>query len=202
MANDIVKWEYPNVNLTAVNIDNGNPESLADVNGLMGYSFSQGYIVRSNKAGEWMVVFGNGYESPSGKAALIVGLDTAGNISWRKEIDTGVGDPALINQACNGLSSPALIDVDYDGRVDYAFAGDLLGNMWKFDLSDSDPKNWEIAFEDAFGVKQPLFKAQYASKKSSGWETTLQPITTEPEVIKPCNARQKGYLVILVQGGT
>jgi type IV pilus assembly protein PilY1 len=50
-------------------------------------------------------------------------------------------------------------------------------------------------------VKQPLFTANYAQNRNgSGWESTLQPITTEPEIIAPCNSRQKGYLVIFGTG--
>lgn len=201
-AGDIVKWEYPNGNLTAINVDTSLSVPLADTNGYMGYSFSQGYIVKSNKAGEWMVVFGNGYESSSGKAALILlGINASGNIIWRKEIDTGVGDPIFANHKCNGLSSPALIDVDFNGTVDYAFAGDLLGNMWKFDLTSNNAANWEIAFEDGLGVKQPLFTANYALNRAGvGWESTLQPITTEPEVILPCKTGQKGYMVLFGTG--
>ncbi|MBO7555490.1 MAG: hypothetical protein J6T41_05910, partial [Neisseriaceae bacterium] len=33
-----------------------------------------------------------------------------------------------------GLATPALFDVDVDGVVDYAFAGDYSGNMWRCDV--------------------------------------------------------------------
>ena len=35
----------------------------------------------------------------------------------------------------NGLSSPTVVDIDLDGKVDYAYAGDINGNLWKFDLN-------------------------------------------------------------------
>ncbi|WP_458777307.1 PilC/PilY family type IV pilus protein [Desulforhopalus sp. 52FAK] len=199
-AANIVKWEYPNANLLD---SSGN--SLADTNGYMGYSYSMGYIVRSNASdADWMVVFGNGYESTSGKAVLIVlGLDSNGNIIWRNEFNTGVGNPTPTtpNGTCNGLSSPALIDVNFDGKVDYAYAGDLLGNMWKFDLSSATRGDWGIPFEDSSGVKKPLFTAQGALNRfGSGWESTLQPITTEPDVISACNTTQQGYLVLFGTG--
>ncbi|HGM0923907.1 TPA: PilC family type IV pilus tip adhesin, partial [Neisseria gonorrhoeae] len=41
-----------------------------------------------------------------------------------------------------GLSSPTLVDKDLDGTVDIAYAGDRGGNMYRFDLSDSDPNKW------------------------------------------------------------
>ncbi|MBE0586063.1 MAG: hypothetical protein IH612_20160, partial [Desulfofustis sp.] len=84
-AGDIVKWEYPNPNLLDMY---GN--KLEDTNGYMGYSYSMGYIVASNAAdADYMVVFGNGYESPSGKAVLIIlGLNADGSIKWRRELNT------------------------------------------------------------------------------------------------------------------
>ncbi|HEZ3051527.1 TPA: pilus assembly/adherence protein PilC, partial [Neisseria meningitidis] len=41
-----------------------------------------------------------------------------------------------------GLSSPTLVDKDLDGTVDIAYAGDRGGNMYRFDLSSQDPKQW------------------------------------------------------------
>ncbi len=134
----------------------------------------------------------------------------------------GVGDPAA---ECNGLSSTALIDVNYDGRVDYAFAGDLYGNMWKFDLRSSDPSNWQIAYCDgALGQDydqdnpaqqygcyeghasvnpQPLITVQYNQlhgDTTDYWESTIQPITVQPEVIVPCATGQGGYIVLFGTG--
>jgi Tfp pilus tip-associated adhesin PilY1 len=88
----------------------------------LGYSFSRAYIVRSGAASpnDWVVIFGNGYESPNGEAVLIVLRATDGILL--KKIHTGV-------TGCNGLSSPAIIDVELDGIVDYAYAGDLKGNL-------------------------------------------------------------------------
>ncbi|HFA3978950.1 TPA: pilus assembly/adherence protein PilC, partial [Neisseria gonorrhoeae] len=48
-----------------------------------------------------------------------------------------------------GLSSPTLVDKDLDGTVDIAYAGDRGGNMYRFDLSNSDPSKWsaKVIFE-------------------------------------------------------
>ncbi|HFC0157564.1 TPA: pilus assembly/adherence protein PilC, partial [Neisseria gonorrhoeae] len=48
-----------------------------------------------------------------------------------------------------GLSSPTLVDKDLDGTVDIAYAGDRGGNMYRFDLSNSDPNKWsaKVIFE-------------------------------------------------------
>ena len=111
----------------------------------MGYSFSQAYVV--NSAAGWVVLFGNGYDSQNGEAVLY-----ALRINTRRclvsptptKIRTYAGDAG---PNCNGLSTPALIDVNLDGLVDFAFAGDLLGNMWKFDLRDSSTSNWKVAYK-------------------------------------------------------
>ena len=97
----------------------------------MGYSYSRPVIARSNDAGkaEWLVIFGNGYNSAKSHAVLyILNLATGELI---KRIDTGVGN-------CNGLSSPIAIDIDANGTADYVYAGDLQGNLWKFDLYDTE----------------------------------------------------------------
>lgn len=44
----------------------------------------------------------------------------------------------------NGLSSPALIDMDKDGVIDVAYAGDLRGNMYRFDLRGATPSAWTV----------------------------------------------------------
>lgn len=193
-AANIVAWEYP----SKVTDDFGVP--MTDDNNLMGYSYSPGYIVRSNDENtEWMVVFGNGYESDLGKAALIIlGLNQDGSIKWRKELDTGIGDGAN----CNGLSTPALIDVNNDARVDFAFAGDLLGNMWKFDLRHGNYANWKIYFEEGgTGTPQPLFTAKGFYYDGTSWVSTVQPITTQPDVMAAsCSYGQDGYMILFGTG--
>jgi Tfp pilus tip-associated adhesin PilY1 len=160
IANTVL-WEYPRPGIT----DND-----------MGYSYSRALIVRSySSAHEWVVIFGNGYDSENGKAVLYV-LDLDGNLI--KKMDTGVG-------GCNGLSTPALVDVNADFKVDYAYVGDLKGNLWKFDFTDPDPANWDVAFSDGTDPK-PLFQA------------TGQPITTKPDVMR--HPEKAGYIVVFGTG--
>ncbi|MDH5835549.1 pilus assembly protein [Luteimonas kalidii] len=81
-------------------------------------------------------VFGNGINSTNDRAALMVlNAETGAVIA---EIDTGAGSAA----APNGLSAVTGI-VGADGRtLAYAYAGDMLGNVWKFDLTDASPAAW------------------------------------------------------------
>ncbi len=78
------------------------------------------------------VIFGNGYvNAGNGHAVLyIVNAVTGALIS---AIDTGSGS----TMSPNGLSSPTLFDKDGDAKPEYAYAGDIDGNLWKFDLSNN-----------------------------------------------------------------
>ncbi len=80
-------------------------------------------------AGQTAVILGNGVNSTSEKAVLIVlNLDTGAVI---QQIDTGVGSASTPN----GLSAPVGV-YDQDGKtIRYVYAGDMLGNVWKFDLN-------------------------------------------------------------------
>jgi len=75
--------------------------------------------------------------------------------------------------------------------VDYVYAGDLKGNLWKFDLTDTSHEQWDVAYKDGTTPK-PLFQA-----KGPGGST--QPITTKPDVMLPCN-KHYGYLVTFATG--
>jgi len=145
----------------------------------LGHTYSRPTIVDSQYG--WIVIFGNGYNSEGGYAKLFI-LDALGG-TLLKKIDTGAG-------SCNGLSSPLPVDVDEDGKVDYVYAGDLKGNLWKFDFTDSSYLNWDVAYKDG-ATPKPLFQA----KGPSG---TTQPITTKPDVMLHCE--RHGYLVTFATG--
>ena len=105
----------------------------------LGYSYSEAQIAKLNN-GKWAVIFGNGYNSENGIAGLfIVYIEEGADGSWGSGdwefISTGVG---AVGERKNGLSSPRLIDLNGDRIVDRVYAGDLMGNLWSFDLSDQD----------------------------------------------------------------
>lgn len=164
MNSSKVLWEYTNVS-----------------DGDLGYTIGKPVIARL-KGGTWAALFGNGYNSASQKAQLfIVNLQTGALI---RKIDTGVGD----DDEPNGLASPAFV-YDDDGHAKYVWAGDLQGNLWKFDLSDNNSANWDVAFKSG-GNKYPLFTAKNGASQ-------VQPITVEPEIqYHP----EGGYLVFFGTG--
>lgn len=98
------------------------------------------------------LIVGNGYNSSSGKAALyIINLSTGSLI--RKFV--------LSNDTNNGLATPGIVDDDGDGDIDYVFAGDLLGNVWKFDLNSTSSTAWPtptrfFTAKDGNGNAQPI----------------------------------------------
>ncbi|MCP3940827.1 MAG: hypothetical protein GY710_05015 [Desulfobacteraceae bacterium] len=162
----MVQWEYPKDSTPQDEIDD------------LGYSFSMPIIVKSNIVSsesssshskyKWVVIFGNGYDSTNGSSVLyILGLD--GQLI--KKIDTG----AL---GCNGLSTPSVIDVDNDLRADYVYAGDLNGNLWKFDLTSSNSSQWEVAYKESASVPAPFFSVPGKS------------ITSKPDVMRHCDYNQ------------
>src|SRR4029078_12632937 len=85
----------------------------------------------------------------------------------------------------NGLATPAAVDLDGDGVIDFIYAGDLFGHLWKFDVNDTNPANWSIAHG------APFFSAVDASGKA-------QPITTRPEVGRDPNGR--GMMILFGTG--
>ncbi|MGH8533221.1 MAG: pilus assembly protein [Gammaproteobacteria bacterium] len=140
-----VLWEFNDVEDPLANNPDYGDKDLGD-------TFSEPNIVRLHN-GQWAAVFGNGYNntksdgllttSTTGNAVLYIVDIATGELI--KKIDTGVGktqDPktaTLANQLPNGLATPAPIDANGDSIVDYIYAGDLFGNLWKFDVSSSNP---------------------------------------------------------------
>jgi type IV pilus assembly protein PilY1 len=118
--------------------------------------------------GRWAVLMGNGVNSSSEKAVLLIQyLDGAKEL--RKIVLDGTGGNG------NGLANPQVIDIDGNGTADVAYAGDLLGNMWKIDLSVTTATNWESYFRTGTTpTPTPLFVARDASN-------ARQPIVTAPQ---------------------
>lgn len=144
----------------------------------MGVAIPQATIARMYN-GDWAAIVPNGYNSGGNAVLFILNLATGAKL---KEIDTGVGGD-------NGLSGVTPVDVDGDRIADYLYAGDLMGNMWKFDVTSSNVANWQVAFSGA-----PLYSACKASPCTL---TNRQPITARPEVgISP----SAGYFVYFGTG--
>ncbi|MFQ2292502.1 pilus assembly protein [Aeromonas enteropelogenes] len=153
----------------------------------MGIALAAPTLVRVKADNKWVALVANGYNSRSQTARLFV-LDLATG-AVIKEIDTQVGSAS----EPNGLSSPLPVDVDDDRVVDYVYAGDLQGNLWKFDLRDNNSAQWEIAFK-AVNKPKPLFQACDGACSAS----TRQPITMRPLAIR----HPRGGIMVLMGTGS
>ncbi len=143
-------------------------------------------ITRMNND-RWAVVMGNGYNSTNQRPVLLIQyLDRDMELRRIQTTNDAVGSG---NANDNGLAAPALVDLNGDGRTDVVYAGDNLGNLWKFDLTSDDASKWDIA---GWGIgltkKDPLFTAQ-GPVKLGETRNQIQPITAPPVV--SANDRQK-----------
>jgi len=129
----------------------------------MGLVIGRPVIAKLNN-GVTGLIIPNGINSANNRAVLMIyNLQTGALIA---EIDTGVGSSATPN----GLSSPAVFDAGGDGTVDFIFAGDLLGNMWRFNVSSSTPSTWTAA-----GSRSKLFAAGSAKPITAAPALALNP---------------------------
>ena len=127
--------------------------------------------IRRFHNGMWGAVFGNGYKSKNGDGGIYVMLvnPTSGAISFYY-LSTSTGSTTTPN----GIYYTAPTDLDGDNITDYVYAGDLLGHVWRFDLTSTNPAKWGVtnsagtSVAAAGGSPQPIFTT------SSG-----QPITTQ-----------------------
>ena len=132
-------------------------------------------ITRLNN-GRWAVLMGNGYNSTNQRPVLLVQYldgDRALKRIQATTATTGTG-----NASDNGLASPALVDLDGNGKTDVVYAGDNLGNLWKFDLTSTVDSNWAVAY----GYDKPLFTARGPATLTSTTRDQVQPITAPPIV--------------------
>lgn len=166
------------------------PPVMDDVNP---FKTTQIALLNDNR---WAVVMGNGYNSKNERPVLLIQyLD--GTKALKKIVATGtqvVSTPVNAvtdtNVLANGLSAPKLLDLNSDGKVDVAYAGDLKGNLWKFDLTSKTASDWKVAEFD--GARKPLFVATYTNGKR-------QPISAPPTV-KPNDRGVGGMMVAFGTG--
>lgn len=123
--------------------------------------------------GRWAVLLGNGYNSDQYHAFLFV-IDAVTGELIRK-IDTGTCPTGETPCLSNGLADVTPWDDDGDGNADFAYAGDLRGNLWRFDLSSATPSEWKVSF-GTDSAPLPLYRAKDASNNP-------QPITSNVEVL-------------------
>jgi type IV pilus assembly protein PilY1 len=154
-----VLWEFPNATTPSATRAN------------IGFSYTRPIIAKTRAAG-WVVIVSSGYNNGTTGASGYSGGDGVGRI-WVlnartgdiiRELSTGVGTTTN----ASGLAQLAAFAErpQVDPTIEAVYGGDLLGNLWRFDLSATDVSSWSVTrvatLTDASG--------------------NIAPITTEPEL--------------------
>jgi type IV pilus assembly protein PilY1 len=116
------------------------------------------------QSGHWVSIFGNGYDSKSGKASLFVVETVSGKLL--KEIKTD-------DAPNNGLGGVRLV-LNSTQQIIGAYAGDLQGRVWKFDLSSATPDQWKLGnggsalftAQDTAGMRLPITAQPAVTERS------------------------------------
>ncbi len=188
-AKDNVLWEFTEA-------DDGGVGSSD-----LGFTFSQPLISMSNATDssgnqKWVAVFGNGYNSTSsdGDATLYVMFIEGGQDGiWTADADfikisTGNGKAESTDTSTpNGIGGVRGVDIDGNGTLDYIYAGDLQGNLYRFDLTGTSLSSWKSA-------PKTIFQARHDPLGSN----VVQPITTIPIVVP--HPTDSGLIVITTTG--
>ncbi|MBH2033065.1 MAG: pilus assembly protein PilY [Pseudomonadales bacterium] len=144
----------------------------------LGFTYAKPSVTRLSN-GTWAVVAGNGYNSDADAAVLYL-IDVAdGSLIKSFTVDDD-------SSTSNGLATPYVADLDGDLIAEYAYAGDLHGNLWRFDLQGANSSAYGIAFG-----AEPLYSAISST-------ATAQPITSRPYLAKHTSG--VGYIVMFGTG--
>jgi type IV pilus assembly protein PilY1 len=143
-----VLWEFPNA---------GTP---ASVRNNLGLSFGKPVIVETTAAG-WVVLVTSGYNNTAGDGRGHLYVLSIADGSVIADLVTTAGSAATPS----GLAHvSAFTDNSRASAVaKYAYGGDLLGNLWKFDLSGASAASWSVSqfavMRDGTGNPQPIAAA-------------------------------------------
>ncbi|HGO6548326.1 TPA: PilC family type IV pilus tip adhesin [Neisseria gonorrhoeae] len=187
------------------NGDNNGKNGKNRVKVELGYTVGTPQIGKT-RSGKYAAFLASGYaakdiDSGDNKTALYVYDlgNTLGTPIAKIDVPGGKG----------GLSSPTLVDKDLDGTVDIAYAGDRGGNMYRFDLSDSDPSKWSVS--TIFEGTKPITSAPAVSRLKdkrvvifgTGSDLTEDDVLdTKEQYIYGIFDDDKGTVKVTVQNGT
>ncbi|WP_461212977.1 PilC family type IV pilus tip adhesin [Neisseria gonorrhoeae] len=149
-------------NLTGVSmfdVQNDKNSNKNDSNRVkLGYTVGTPQIGKT-RSGKYAAFLASGY------AAKDIGSGDNKTALYVYDLNNTLGTPIAkieVKDGKGGLSSPTLVDKDLDGIVDIAYAGDRGGNMYRFDLSDSNPDKWSV--RTIFEGGKPITSAPAVSR--------------------------------------
>ena len=167
-AASLLLWEFSDTD----DVDVGYSYNYPPVNALNG----QAKQIAKMENGKWAVIVGNGYNSDNGKAVLYILFLTGGEDgSWT----AGTDYIKLVANAGpnNGLSTPIPFDSNGNGLIDTIYAGDIQGNLWKFDVSSASPASWKVAIGGlplfVSGTSKPVIAPPVISLHPEGGQLVL-----------------------------
>jgi len=138
-AASLVIGEWSSTTITCVNVTNCGQN--------LGNTYGTPQIRRLHD-GNWAFIFGNGLGSATGDAGIFIGVvnSTTATITFYY---LSTNTASLTSP--NGIEYPSAADLDGDHITDYVYAGDVQGNLWRFDLTSALETNWAL-------TPGPLFK--------------------------------------------
>ncbi len=151
--------------------------------------------IRRLHNGTWGVIFGNGFGSASGDAGIFI-LTISPSATVTDGVPQGMTLYYLSTGTAgtgNGIAYVTPADLDGDHITDYVYAGDLNGNVWRFDLTSNNPANW--------GIKRCLDAACETTSTAPLFTTPSgQPITTQ--LVVASGATPAGAQTLMIAFGT
>ncbi|PAX23087.1 pilus assembly/adherence protein PilC, partial [Neisseria gonorrhoeae] len=148
----------------------------------------------------------------SGYAAKDIGSGDNKTALYVYDLNNTLGTPIAkieVKDGKGGLSSPTLVDKDLDGTVDIAYAGDRGGNMYRFDLSDSNPDKWSVStiFEGGKPITSAPAVSRLADKRvvifGTGSDLSEEDVVgKDQQYIYGIFDDDKGTVKVTVQNGT
>ena len=121
----------------------------------LGYTYGIPVITKLKYgSGTWVAIVANGYNNRGGNEAVLYVIDllTGAKIA----AITTTSPTAVSDSNPNGLSSPTAVDTNRDGMADYVYAGDINGNLWKFDLTSTSTLSWSATKLYTTSPAQPI----------------------------------------------
>ncbi|EPT3577037.1 PilC family type IV pilus tip adhesin, partial [Neisseria gonorrhoeae] len=141
-ALDLTKIDSNPVGVSMFDVQNDKNNNKNDSNRVkLGYTVGTPQIGKTQN-GKYAAFLASGY------AAKQIASQENTTALYVYDLENTLGTPIAkidVPGGKGGLSSPTLVDKDLDGTVDIAYAGDRGGNMYRFDLSDSNPSKWSVS---------------------------------------------------------
>ncbi len=125
----------------------------------LGYTYGIPLITKVNSgSGQSAVIAANGYNAAGASTLYVINIADG----------TLIKAIATSGAAAGGLSTPACYDATNDGQVDYCYAGDIDGKLWKFDLSSTSSASWSASLVYTTSPAQAITMAPSISTHPNG----------------------------------